>query len=70
MRARLGELADPANGYLDPQLNRPSPFSLPLLHNGTWAPFRRAMDEQLVPVEAEPVEAAIPDPDAILAFWD
>ena len=39
MRARLAELADPENGYKTPQTNIPSPLSLPVLHNGTWAPF-------------------------------
>lgn len=39
MRARLAALADPQNGYLDPQVNIPHPRSLPILHNGTWAPF-------------------------------
>ena len=41
MRSRLAALADPKNGYLDPQKNIPHPLAIPALHNGTWAPFKK-----------------------------
>lgn len=43
MRARLAELADPKNGYKNPQTNIPSPLSLPVLHNGTWEPWKKSV---------------------------
>jgi len=40
LQARLKELSDPSNGYVLPQNNLPSFLSLPMFHNGTWAPWR------------------------------
>merc|ERR1712151_1205261 len=40
LQARMAELSDPKNGYLDPQWNLPHPRSFPVFHNGTWAPWR------------------------------
>eukprot|EP00756_Hemistasia_phaeocysticola_P023279 Hpha_TRINITY_DN15882_c1_g3::TRINITY_DN15882_c1_g3_i4::g.189326::m.189326/K12375/ARSI_J; arylsulfatase I/J len=37
--ARLEWYGDKANGYHPPQLNFPHPRALPVLHNGTWAPW-------------------------------
>lgn len=39
MQRRITELADPADGYVDPQPNKQDPRADPSLHNGTWAPF-------------------------------
>ena len=41
MRERLAALANPENGYRDPQVNHIDPLALPRLHNGTWAPFKK-----------------------------
>lgn len=41
LRARMAELADPQNGYRDPQHNFPHIRSLPVFHNGTWSPYLR-----------------------------
>lgn len=38
---RLIELADPTHGFCPPQENTPQPASLPLLHGGVWAPFKK-----------------------------
>lgn len=52
MQSRLQELSEPKNGYVMPQTNLPHPRSLPLCHNGTWAPFL-ADDEVLVTTDDE-----------------
>lgn len=64
MRARLAELADPKNGYLDPQPNLPHPRGLPRFHNGTWAPYRK-LGEELPPMSDDAVEASL----ATIASW-
>jgi len=58
MQKRLHELSDPKNGYRMPQTNLPHPRSLPLLHNGTWAPFL-ADDDDLVQVDEDEDENII-----------
>lgn len=45
---RLTELSDPSNGYVSPQKNIPSVRSLPKLHNGTWAPWKKSLTHFLV----------------------
>jgi len=67
MRDRLATLAEPANGYKDPQRNIPDPRSLPGLHNKTWAPFRRFGEED-PPMPAEYVDAVVAA--AATAYWD
>ena len=54
MRARLAALADPKNGYKDPQLNVPHPRAVPGRHNGTWAPYTKH-GEELPPLTVEEV---------------
>merc|ERR1712151_550167 len=44
LQARMEVLADPKNGYKDPQWNLPHPRSFPIFHNGTWAPWRSDED--------------------------
>eukprot|EP01065_Artemidia_motanka_P007434 TRINITY_DN1369_c3_g1_i1.p1 TRINITY_DN1369_c3_g1~~TRINITY_DN1369_c3_g1_i1.p1 ORF type:complete len:525 (+),score=166.56 TRINITY_DN1369_c3_g1_i1:78-1577(+) len=40
LQKRLLQWADPKNGYLAPQFNLLHPRAIPVLHNGTWAPFQ------------------------------
>jgi len=47
MQHRLGELGDKSKGYMDPQPNWLNVRSLPLLHNGSWAPF--LSDDEALP---------------------
>lgn len=42
LQDRLQELADPANGFVKAQDNRPSPLALPQLHGGAWAPWKNS----------------------------
>jgi len=67
MLARLAALADPKNGYHRPQLNVPHPRALPLLHNGTWAPFK-TLGEELPPLTDE--EIANLAAGVATAYWD
>ena len=67
MLARLTELADPKNGYRTPQLNIPHPRSLPALHNGTWAPFKK-LGEELPPMAPDDVTSAAAA--LVNAYWD
>jgi len=67
MRARLAALADPSNGYQDPQANFPSPLALPPLHNGTWSPYRKR-DEEPPPLSESHINsllASLPT-----SYWD
>lgn len=41
MQARIAWFASTENGYVAQQANTPHPLSLPKLHNGTWAPWRK-----------------------------
>lgn len=66
MLARLAELADPANGYLDPQFNFPHPRAMPALHNGTWAPYRK-LGEELPPLQEEYINAVLA---SLVSPWD
>ena len=67
MLARLAELADPKNGYRDPQLNIPHPRSLPVFHNGTWGPFHK-LGEKLTPLDADYIDEAAAA--LATAYWD
>lgn len=67
MRARLAALADPKNGYQDPQTNFPSPLSLPILHNGTWAPFKK-LGEELEPMSEDYIHSVVEK--LSTEFWD
>lgn len=68
LRARLAELADPDNGYLDPQPNFPNPRSLPVLHNGTWEPYRHKLREELPPLSEEYVNSIVAS--LSTGYWD
>jgi len=68
MRARLAALADPENGYRDPQLNVPHPRARPGHHNGTWAPFAK-LGEELPPLTVEEV-AALAEAASTGPAWD
>jgi hypothetical protein len=48
MQARLVELADPANGYMRPQNNKPSRRALPSKHNGTWSPWKPSKSKMIL----------------------
>jgi arylsulfatase B len=65
MRERLVALANPENGYRDPQVNHPDPLALPLLHNGTWAPFKK-LGEELQPMSEDYIHSVV----AKIQFWD
>merc|ERR1712137_687140 len=39
LQSRLAELSDEAKGYMPAQMNVPHARSLPILHNGSWAPY-------------------------------
>jgi len=65
MRARLAALADPKQGYRNPQFNIPSLRSLPALHNGTWKPYRKVGEEDtLLPADYVDEESLS------TAYWD
>lgn len=57
MQKRLKELGDAKQGYLAPQPNLPHARSLPLLNNGTWAPFLR--DDESVAERSDPENVLI-----------
>jgi len=67
MRARLAALADPKQGYRTPQLNIPNPLSLPILHNGTWAPYKK-WGQELPPMADEEINKIAAE--WANAYWD
>jgi len=68
MRARLAALADPKNGYRDPQFNFPHPRALPALHNGTWAPYKTFGVE--LPTLPEDYITSFAASLPVSAYWD